>query len=106
MNCRMVAIIGLFLLLGGGSAALGGEEDAVARELVLSQGCLGCHATNQPGGTLGVELKYVGQRLTADEIRQKLLHPAAKLPRSPMPDSRHLSAAEIDALVDYLTTLK
>ncbi|MDF1580237.1 MAG: cytochrome c [Desulfuromonadales bacterium] len=105
MNFRRVVIIGLLLLSGGWSTAPGGE-DTVARELILSQGCLGCHAINQPGGTLGVELKYVGQRLTADEIRQKLLYPAAKLPRSAMPDSRHLSVAEINALVNYLTTLK
>jgi len=105
---RMVHIfsaMALFVLLAGPAMATGPKERG--RVLVNSAGCKGCHRLKGSGGTLGPKLDGVGGRLSRQQIRRALVHPRAggKGP-SMMPSYAHLPAADLNALVDYLASLK
>lgn len=82
------------------------DEDHVARELLLTQGCKGCHFFGGNGGTFGPSLDKVGKRLNAGQIERKLVTPKADKPDSIMPDYSHLSDDELKALADYLAGQK
>ena len=84
-----------------GTAALA-AEDARARNLINSLGCKGCHLFEGSGGSLGPSLDRVGQRLTADQIREKLIAPRGADSRATMPAYSHLDRDDLEALVDFL----
>lgn len=83
-----------------------GADDARARQLLNSQGCKGCHRLGDDGGTFGPDLQGVGKRLTPEQLRQQLLDPRSRHRQGIMPAFNHLSAAAIDALVDFLAGLR
>ncbi len=114
------------LLLAGAPAAAG--DAAIGRALVADRQasqCVLCHPV--PGvpvhilGDLAPDLRGVGARLSADEIRQRLTDPAANNPDTIMPayarrgsftnpgrafrDRPILSDAAIEDIVAYLATL-
>ncbi len=77
-------------------------DEIVARNLIISQGCKGCHVLEGSGGILGPELDKAGARLTRVQIWNKLLEPQATAPKSVMPDYRHLTDEQMNALLDFL----
>ena len=81
-------------------------DTARGQELVNSLGCKGCHKVGDSGGTLGPALDDVGKRMTAEQIRQKLVNPKATTPHSIMPSFQRLPEEDLQALVSYLQTLK
>jgi len=81
-------------------------DDARAKELINSLGCKGCHQLDGAGGTLGPALNGAGSRLKAADIREQLLNPKAKNPKSMMPSFAHLPESDLKTLVDYLASLK
>ena len=81
-------------------------EEMSARNLLLSQGCKGCHFFEGDGGTLGPSLDKVGVRLTSLQIEQILLNPKLANPDSVMPNFKHLKDEERKALADFLKTRK
>jgi ubiquinol-cytochrome c reductase cytochrome b subunit len=81
-------------------------DDARARELINSLGCKGCHQLDGEGGTLGPALKGVGSRLKEKDIREQLLNPKAKNPKSMMPAFTSLPEKDLKILVEYLSSLK
>ncbi len=81
-------------------------EEITIRDLIHAQGCKGCHIIEGTGGTLGPSLDKVGQRLSIEQIRQKLIDPKTGNSSSLMPDSRHLTEQEMDRLTDFLSTLR
>ena len=81
-------------------------------EVYAAQKCQVCHAVAGKGNKLN-PLDGVGSKLTADEIRQWIVNPAAMTTKTkstkkpPMPAKYGtLPAADLDALVAYMQSLK
>jgi mono/diheme cytochrome c family protein len=102
----------LALLLVAGSAA---AQDAKAvergKQLYGEKKCSMCHSIEGKGNAKG-PLDDVGSKFSAAELKQWLTDPKtmatkAKSERKPpMPSYATMPAADIDALVAYLQTLK
>lgn len=103
MKLLTVAIAGSILTLITGTAV---ANEMIARKLISSQGCKGCHIFEKSGATLGPPLDKIGTRLKPAQIRDQLLKPKAKNPKSYMPDFGHLKEAELQALVNFLASRK
>jgi cbb3-type cytochrome oxidase cytochrome c subunit len=75
-----------------------------------SEGCGACHKVLGNGATYGPSLDGVGSRRSAPWLKAYLLDPrpgvSDKPYRARMPSSRHLSHAQLDALVAHLRALE
>jgi mono/diheme cytochrome c family protein len=102
-----------FALTGPGPAA---AQDAAAikhgQEVYAAQKCSICHAIAGKGKAAN-PLDGVGAKLSADDIRQWITHPTEMTAKTkstkkpPMPNKYDkLPAADLDALVAYLASLK
>jgi mono/diheme cytochrome c family protein len=89
-------------------------QDAVKRgqEVYTAQKCQVCHSVAGKGGKAS-PLDGVGAKLSADDIREWITHPkdaatkAKSTKKPPMQDKYgKLPAADIDALVAYMQSLK
>jgi mono/diheme cytochrome c family protein len=88
------------------------QDAAKGAQLYTSQKCIGCHSISGKGNKNN-PLDGVGAKLSANDIREWLVHPtemAAKTKstkKPPMQDRySKLPAADIDALVAYMQSLK
>ena len=94
------------------SPAWAGQDAKRGQEVYTAQKCQGCH--NIAGkGFKNNTLDGVGGRLSAGDIKAWIVTPKAMATKSastakpPMPDKyAKLPAADVDALVAYLQTLK
>ena len=110
---RVVTLgFGMSVLTAG--LALAGQDAAKVKrgaEVYTEQKCSLCHSINGKGNPKGA-LDDVGSKLSADEIRHWLDNPkemtektkAARKP--PMKAYPNLPAADLDALVAYMQSLK
>jgi mono/diheme cytochrome c family protein len=97
--------------LAGASHAF--AQDAVAKgaQVYAAQKCSMCHSIDGKGMAKG-PLDGVGSKLTADEIREWISHPAemtakTKAPRKPvMKAYPNLPKEDLDALVAFLASKK
>jgi len=94
--------------------AAGGQDDAHKKgaQVYAAQKCQVCHAIGGKGGKAS-PLDGVGSKLSADEIREWITHPTEMTAKTkstkkpPMPAKYgSLPAADLDALVAYLSSLK
>lgn len=104
-----VAAVGVLALVPKAASA----QDAAKGEAVYgAQKCAMCHSVSAKGGKVSA-LDGVGKKLTAPEIKEWIVDPAAaeakhkstKKPAMPKAYAK-LPAADIDGLVAYLQTLK
>jgi mono/diheme cytochrome c family protein len=113
---RVAIIGGLFFAtaLVVGTPSVAQAQDAAAGEKVyVAQKCSVCHSIAAKGGKSGGALDGVGTKLTADQIREWIVDPAAaakkanstKKPVMP-PKYGKLPKADIDGLVAYMASLK
>jgi mono/diheme cytochrome c family protein len=101
------------MLLLGAQATVAAKQDAAKGQAVFdAQKCSVCHSI-QGKGNKALPLDGVGKKLSADEIREWIVHPTEMTAKTkstakpPMPNRySKLPAAEIDALVAYLQSLK
>ena len=77
---------------------------AAGAEVLVSNGCLGCHAINGAGGSIGPPLNGVSERHSREWIAQHLRDPKSQTPGTVMP-SFSLSAQDRDRLIAYLSAL-
>ena len=107
MKVRMIGMTAASaLLLSLAASPVLAADVARGEELSKSLGCKGCHTIANSGGKIGPALDGVGQRLKAEQIRKQLLEPKSVHPKSMMPSYEKLPQADLQALVDYLQTLK
>jgi len=110
-----VRIIGLALAFGFTTALSAAAQDAATiakgAKVYAANKCTQCHSVEGKGNKKG-PLDEVGSKLSADEIREWLLHPAemtakTKAERKPaMKPYDKLPKDDLDALVAYLGSLK
>ncbi len=77
----------------------GGNSIALTPEEIYSQSCYQCHGENYEGGA-GPELVGVGDRLSAEEIRDVLVNGRGIMQGGLVPEGN------LDEMVDWLMTLK
>ncbi|MFI5280849.1 MAG: c-type cytochrome [Gemmatimonadales bacterium] len=84
------------------------------RQIINANGCLGCHSLHGQGGAIAPHFDGVGTRRTADGIRAKILAPASSITPGfekmagimPPTFGQTLTAAQLEALVNFLSSLK
>jgi mono/diheme cytochrome c family protein len=109
----MAAAVALTAMTAGVASAQ--DLKAKGEKVYADQKCSMCHSIAGKGNTKG-PLDDVGKKLTADEIHQWIVDPAAatakaKAERKPPMTSvaakmKALSKDDVDALVAYLSSLK
>lgn len=111
---RIAAVAMVITWLMAGQAIEAGQAAAAAaagEKVFAAQKCIICHSLSGKGNKNG-PLDDVGHKLTAADIRAWIVNPAemgkkANATRKPpMKSFAALPAADIDALVAYLQTLK
>ncbi len=75
-------------------------------DLAQRLGCFACHSRPDQGSGEAVSLANVGTRFSADQLKALLAHPRRYHPQARMPNYAHLRPHELQALIDYLLTLK
>jgi mono/diheme cytochrome c family protein len=107
------AIVGAALLgaVHPSHAANGVSAPGDGEKVFAAQKCSLCHSIAGKGNKMG-SLDGVGSKLTADEIRNWIVDPAVMATKHkatrkpPMKAFASLPKADVDALVEYLQTLK
>lgn len=111
---RTLSIAGLVLLAGAANplAAAGQDDVKKGEQVYAAQKCQQCHSIAGKGKKQN-PLDGVGKKLSADEIRQWIVDPVAMAKKTgskkkpPMQNKySKLPAADIDALVAYMASLK
>ncbi len=90
-------------------AAKAQEESSkqLGLQMLLANGCMGCHMYDDLGGTVGPQLDDVGSRIDAEQIRQSIVDPTAVLTEGftdlmPQDYGEKISAEDLDILVNFL----
>ena len=107
-----VVTLGVLMAVGVTAAQQSSSPADAGRKVYERQKCATCHQIEKRGNSR-FPLDGVGSRLTAEQIRRWMTHPAemeAALPRMPAlrmsTMNYRLSTRDLDALVAYLQTLK
>lgn len=83
------------------------ERVAQGKKLYEAQGCGGCHRIAGQGSQTGTDLTAIGRRRPDREWHiAHLVDPKTKIPGSPMPSYAHLKREELEALAEYLVSLR
>jgi cytochrome c2 len=111
---RQVTLVGIVMLaMGWGASALAQDAKAAERgtQVYAEQKCKMCHSIGAEGNPKG-PLDDTGNKLTAAEIREWIVNPKemtakTNAARKPMMKAYPgLPAADVDALVAYMQSLK
>jgi len=109
---RTLFTIVFILAITTAAAAQDAAQVKKGQEVYTAQKCQVCHSVAGKGGKAS-PLDGVGGKLSADDIRQWITHPkdaatkAKSSKKSPMPAKyASLPAADLDALVAYMASLK
>lgn len=96
-----LAVIGLT----AGPAHAAGDQVSAGQEVYKTLRCSMCHKVNGSGGKNGPDLSDVGATRDIAWLKKYLVDPKAENPKNKMPAVK-ASAADLDALVTYLKSLK
>lgn len=88
-----------------GAAVAAGKPASEGAALYQRLGCSNCHRISGIGGTSGPDLTNIGARQSKAWLFEFLKNPAKVRPGSAMPAVK-AADAEIEALTDYLVTLR
>jgi mono/diheme cytochrome c family protein len=108
----MRMLLTTMLVLGCAGAAAAQDAVKQGQAVYTAQKCQMCHSIGGKGGKASA-LDGVGGKLSADDTRQWITHPkeaaakASSTKKPPMPAKyAGLPAADLDALVAYMQSLK
>ena len=111
----MRTVLTIIFTLGCAMAASAGQDAALVKkgqDVYTAQKCQVCHSVAGKGGKASA-LDGVGGKLSAEDIKQWITHPkdaatkAKSTKKPPMPAKyASLPAADIDAMVAYMQSLK
>ena len=77
-------------------------EFEAGKEVVASQGCLGCHKIGENGGTLGPDLTEVGERIPAEAIARSVVVGPSFMPAYTLDQT---DPEAFEDMVQYLASL-
>jgi mono/diheme cytochrome c family protein len=100
---------------GGGTAPAAGLALTATTDpavLIVEKGCVGCHMVGGKGPPIGPPFDGMGRRHNADYIRRSILFPNADTAKGyekfagtmPLTFGQQLSAAQLEALVQFLVS--
>jgi mono/diheme cytochrome c family protein len=108
----MMSFVGVATLAGAGTASAQDDQVKHGQEVYTAQKCQMCHSVAGKGNKQN-PLDGVGTKLSADDIRKWITDPAEMTAKTnstkkpPMPKKwANLPAADLDALVAYMQSLK
>jgi hypothetical protein len=107
----VVSVMLAMLLVGMGST-IGGHPLAdpappsLGQELYQRLSCHGCHALQGRGGEVGPILEGVGSCLSRNELETQILTPRRREADSRMPSFAFVRPTELQALLDFLESLR
>lgn len=99
---RVCCLLLLTLLLLPALTNAAETDEARARNLINSLGCKGCHSFDGSGANFAPSLDKLGNRLTAAQIKAKLLDPSRGGQESMMPSYSQFDPQQIEILADFL----
>lgn len=112
MTVIKTGLIAMGVAFMAGTASADEAQIKRGQEVYAAQKCQICHSIAGKGSKVSA-LDGVGKKLSADDIKQWITHPAEMTAKTkstkkpPMPAKyATLPAADVDALVAYLQTLK
>lgn len=100
---RALTVIAAFVALALVTVAAQADNKG---EQLFKQKCAMCHVVNGKGGKIGPELTKVAAKLKEADLKAQLENPKKTNPASSMPAFKTLPKADMDALMEYLKTLK
>jgi len=107
-----IVLAGAFMVSATPAAAQDAAQIKRGQEVYAAQKCQMCHAIAGKGNKMN-PLDGVGKKLSADDIKKWITHPAEMTAQTkstkkpPMPAKYGtLPAADLDALVAYMQSLK
>jgi mono/diheme cytochrome c family protein len=110
----MLGWAALLAMVMGWSAPAAAQDKALVErgmKVYVEQKCSVCHSIDGKGNAKG-PLDSVGLKLSADEIREWMLHPAEMTKKTkaerkpPMRAYPKMSKEDLDAIVAYMMSLK
>lgn len=76
------------------------------REVYEQLGCASCHAIKGRGAAAGPDLSKIGRKRDKEWLEKFIKEPTAINPKSAMPAYRELLGPELNALVEYMASLR
>jgi nitric oxide reductase subunit C len=74
--------------------------------LLKEKGCIVCHTVKDVGGDTGVPLDDAGRKYNAETLERLIRNPKSVNPGAAMPPQDQITEEEIDAIAEFLVTLK
>jgi cytochrome c2 len=105
MKRATIAVLITGLLAATGISRAQDDPAAKGQQVYAAQKCSMCHAVEGKGNKNN-PLDGVGSKLTAEQIKKWIVSPKDMKADSKMKAYPSLSAADLDALVAYLSSLK
>jgi len=112
MARRILQVSVLMVAVGFAASAASAQDAAKGKQVYAAQKCQTCHSIAGKGKTTN-PLDGVGTKLSGDDIKQWILDPKgmaakAKSTKKPPMAAKYgsLPAADLDALVAYMQSLK
>ncbi len=105
---KRATVVTIVVAVLGSAAALAQDDAAIqakGKEIFAQQHCSMCHAIEGKGNK-NMPLDGVGSKLKPEQIRKYIISPREVKADSKMKAYPSLSTADLDALVDYLSSLK
>ncbi len=99
-SCLVIAVFAALALMTASAQADGRGGN------IFRQKCTMCHVVNGKGGQIGPDLSRIAAAMKDTDIKLKLENPRKRNPSSSMPSFKSLPKADMDALLEYLKTLK
>lgn len=91
---------------------------ASGSSLFSSEGCIACHTIAGQGGSVGPDLSHVGSQKSLSWIKTQIVNPSAHFQSNSsvtingksyiaiMPNHKDIASSKIDAIAEYLESLK
>ena len=112
MNCKkMLAVAGAAVSVLIFTASM--SYAASGKSLFANESCVGCHAINGNGGSVGPDLSHEGSKRSLAWIKKQITDPSSHFAPGSMDGSSpaimpatSMSKAELNALAGYIESLK
>ncbi len=99
---RLLLLSGAVALLLAVLSSCSDSGSIDGAEVFKREGCITCHTFKGQGGVVGPDLTYVTKNHSDGWIKDQIRNSKANNPDSRMPEYKHLSGGEVNAIVRYL----